>query len=514
MPQAAKRSRAAVDKTRKQGTAVLAAALLNYADGKRRNKSETDVAKTIEAIPGGRAAALRIAKRVRAQSAAVRNRHLGPYGVMLSRPTSPSSLADANAKAIKGGYNASASLHLQEAHTLPPQGLATPSHVAFTLAGVRCNSTQDADGSDELVVVTKFFKLLGLQDIGQAMDNPGAAQLSVSAGTTSPSGAKHDAWTKVPMFVVSAVAEADGSAVQTTQELDVAIELARALALKTNTEHTASAFGAALEYTEGLMALSNPANAPSFEGFKLTSGLESWWAAPPSKTDGLEWKAEVPHHLPGGGDYSVLYDVPHAFDDATIVGVELKDLDLRPDPKRTLISARVSIEIGNASHDETFPLHINQAPSMHVRRSVQPALHKIRIGVVVEYRLKAGATGSGWCGDLGSKRPEVLSDSTTWPYEGLCKSQTEAYRAGHRSDTADRVISYDAKNDQISYKTAPYKGASHTFSSAYDFITLDSGPVQLTLRVYDAPAVTSARWTKPAAKGKANPTPKRRFRRR
>lgn len=381
---ATKHSAKALQSAVPRGAALVAAALLNYADGDRKSAVDRKIAKALDRLPGAQATAKRIAARIRAQPAAVRNGIVGGHAKSLEGPTSTRSIASNTRGAWSAGFSDGLGPLLPVAITLPPEDVGVPNMVELTLAGVHCEQADDGDGGDELVVLSKLAKTYSNPAIEYMHEDGTAAPVEVTPGQTRRIGATRSLAKNEQVLLVSAVAEADQDADIVREELELAIELARQLAVDTGGTDPFGTFVATLAYTEGMLNLSAPDRAPSLRAQRVKgTDLASWWSADAETTGEIEWKVQV-HHATGSGRYTVLYDVPSEIPPLTEVSVLVHRVRaVGSDGVGEDYAMHVETSIDGATAPAVpMPAGVSDGnPFSRVRRRVQPGTVLIQIAV-------------------------------------------------------------------------------------------------------------------------------------
>lgn len=366
-----------------EGTAAVSSALLNYVDGKRGSKRRRRIARALDALPGGKAAAERIAARIRAQPNAVIKRHTGVGPARLG--SEKATLGGTVTSARKRGYLSVDTPLLTSAITLPAEdGSTLPAKVSFAMTGVHCHATEDADGEDELVVLFKSAAIPGASQYTTFQGDAGLpGTLAVAAGKSSATAQSIELSGDDGYVIISAVAEADGDAKAKRQELEVALEIARALAVDMNdTTDPAAALILAVEYAQSMLAMSNPNSAPSLQARRLDpGGLLSAWSASPNDNGGVPWKAAIEHELSSGGAYTVLFNVPSN----PGVGGPVVHVLVSKVTTDFQVGLAGHLELGVAIRDEGAHRKLSKFDSSknrtHVRRRVRAGVVRIRVSV-------------------------------------------------------------------------------------------------------------------------------------
>ncbi|MEM6995113.1 MAG: hypothetical protein AAF721_31660 [Myxococcota bacterium] len=366
-----------------RGAALVTAAMLTYADGGGKAGVDKRVARALDRVPGGRAAAKRMAARIRAQPAALRSRVLGGHAGLIDGPMSTRSLGDVNTKVLAQLHHPSLGYLRPLAQTLPPEDVGVPNEITLSLAGVRCDGTSDNDGTDELVVLSKVARTwdnAALAFHHELSAAPAGGSLEINNAQTQRIGQSIELSKSGEVLVLTAIAEVDGDPDEARAEIEVAIELAKQLAIDTGGDDVLNTFVATLAYTEGMLRLNNPDSAPSLRAQVVRGNdLQSWWSAPAEQTGGVEWKASV-DAVAGGGRYQVFYNVPSQRPELTNVSITLHrarllDWDVA---KYGFLHLRVSIN-GHSATRQMAPGVADGNPVMRVQRQVQPGDARVKI---------------------------------------------------------------------------------------------------------------------------------------
>lgn len=287
----------------REGRALVGAALLRYADGKRGTALDRTLATALDRRPGARAAAKRLAGRLRARPAKATKRVLGRHASQLERVPTSAALQEALTPVWISPLAQGA------VHWLPAEKLIVPEKIDVTLAGLHCSATQDGDGTDEVAVLTRIIRRNG-DAISVAASFDSDRPVHIAAGTTKPLSGEVTLTNTLERLFVTGVVEVDGGGAQAQDELALAFELALGLAQDVGGDDPLGALQAALEYTEGVLALANPGTAPSLRAVKLDpSAIEGLYGATASHSDAIEHKLTLAHAV-GGASYEVLFDVP------------------------------------------------------------------------------------------------------------------------------------------------------------------------------------------------------------
>ncbi len=476
-----------------KGAALVSAALLNYVDGKRSSAVDKRIAKALDALPGGRAAAGRIAGRIRAQSTTTKKRIIGPNANLLGGPTSTKSLESTTSGAVARGFTKDYGYLSPLAQTLTPESVTIPSEIDVRVAGLRADAVTDADGTDELVVVTKFGHVSNTSQIEYTMESASPDGFAVSAGRASPlSGVvKLSGCASCRHVFVSAIAPTGSNAATTRGELEVAIELARALASDTGGPDVTQGFIAALAYTEGMLTLSRPDFAPSLRAQVVRGAdVQSWWSAPPETVDSVEWKAQA-GHTRGAGQYAVLLDAPSEAPEFRMVGVVASRVKSLGQAVASGQSIRIEAKIRDRSADKTM-YRSDGNPFLHVRRQVLPGNVRIELEATWQSAPKPFDRWSESTGGLASRRRYFYCGNppahwNSWiavrnaRNAGPCEPETKALDLTPGSGST-LILSYDPRTDTVFHGRGAVQPGQDGFVR---FTGNGEDHAEITLRVYD-----------------------------
>jgi len=374
----------ALASTLHEGTALVTAALLNYADGKHTSADDAAIKSALDAVPGGRSTARRIAARIRAQPPKVVGGFTGRHSKRVSGPTTVASLGTTVRRAKKRGYLSANNPMHSFAITLPAEDAAQPpSTLDLRLSGVFAYAAEDPDGTDELVVLVKTVRepsnSMNLK-FDQEVEVPNT--LSVTPGQPVPTPLSVSLSTGHDHVVLSAVAEADGDAAAKRQELELAMELALAIAVSMgDSSDPAGALIAVTEYAESMLSFSHPLAKASIEARRVDSSqLASWWSATSNDLAGIPWKTAVQHELDSGGSHLLLYDLPSTTAQGRMVMATVKDVSTPESVGLGRLKLVVGINGEQAVAD--LPLGSNSvSTATRVRRHVGSGMVRLRIGV-------------------------------------------------------------------------------------------------------------------------------------
>lgn len=372
----AMKSTKALRATVPQGTALVTAALLHYVDGDSSSGIDGRIRKALDQIPGGRAAAERMARSIRAAAPAERRKILGSNASLLAEPTSAGALGKAIGRARGKGFTHREDL-LRYGIQLAPEEAEPPFLPDFAQAGIVVNEVQDSDGKDELVVVTKI-----VPPTLWFMDGSVAPAEGAFDGLAPGSHVSHHSSLDVPVkefLVVTAVAEVDGNADTIRTDIEVALQLAMTLANELGDTNKLSSFTAALAYTEGMLGLSHGNAAPSLRTQHLTrENLQNAWGEPHDVVAGIETTHRTSHTL-DTGSYDVLFNVPSDAPVGTLVTVtvdELHALAMKPGPAEHMT---VTVRIRGREGTQEIPLGKSVGRHVQVSRAVLPGPVEIDI---------------------------------------------------------------------------------------------------------------------------------------
>lgn len=292
--------------------AMVLATLRRFADGAAtRTPVDDAVARRLGRIPGAKAAAKRIVARIDALPPRIKAKAFAEHSTSegVTGPLWTSAVAE-GAGLVNGG------LGITPATEMPSENPQFPSAFDVELTGVHASAATDADGSDELVVLTSFARVIGANAYSiQTTELPsGGALEGLGAGTTSAqSTSVYDVAGSTDAIAVTVAFEADGDTAAQRSEYHVMLGLAESLALNAEGAASLEDFAYGFDYTMGMLQLSDPADWPSGSLQRtILSGptaLHQLWATPASNEHGIAWKFRHDHVL-GGATYSVYFDVP------------------------------------------------------------------------------------------------------------------------------------------------------------------------------------------------------------
>lgn len=297
-------------------------ALRRFADGTRSNDPvDKAVARALGRMKNGRAIAKRIIGRIDALPQATRE---GAFGKGDALKDSTKDLAKATQVGMTNPlYKAIGTF---AADTMPAQALEQQTVFNLGMSGLAVQETSDGDqNGDEVVVMSTLCTLnQGLTDfvvVHQSAPEAGALE-GLTAGEVVPldrpiySG-------KGTFGLLSTVAfEVDDDAAAARDEYLAMVALARPLAVQLFQQgdlpdQKISRFAFALDYTIGLLAMSQPERWPQGALVKTKMSGDPYYgvsvsslaATPVSSDGGVSWKLAHTHDLPAG-KYVVYFNVP------------------------------------------------------------------------------------------------------------------------------------------------------------------------------------------------------------
>lgn len=468
-----------------QGSALAIAALLNYADGTGKTPADQRIAKALDRLPGGRATAKRLALRIRAQPSAVRTRLLGKHARLINGPTSTRSVRSTARTALAMAQSPSIGNLVPVATTLPPQNVGIPNTLNLNLAAVQCEQTDDDDGADELIILSKLVRATGSGDLEYTteLSSPaGSGHVSVTAGATGHLDHTAAVAKTSSFLLVTALAEADGDAAATRADLEFAVALARQLAVDTGGDDLYGTFAATLAYTQGMLQLSKPGGAPSLRSQWVRAwDLSSWWSASPEVTDGVQWKASIGHTV-GGGRYTLLYDVPSELPVLTTLDVTVHRARRLGGVVGENEYMVVRTMINGASVDSAMGVGVSDGnPILRVQRQVQPG------PVEIELELRLAPVWTRWKKRIRGKLkryycgapPADVRIGPEWIYKGDCHtSQSLAMDIAPGNPTLSVRKSYDPETGKLTGLAAP-RGGRYVFAGTQS----NKRPAEITISV-------------------------------
>ena len=340
----------AMDAAKQRGTAVLAGFLLRYANGaKPANGLDTSVRNKINSLPGGRAAAKRIAGRIEGLSSQQLGRVLGSHASTIKKPPRRRDVGNAARVAKATGWTPGRSLMIPT--TTLPGAYAAPTvdKYEFYLTGVACHSASDSDGNgDEVVVVTKVFHG------GPQRDDQTLPTLQGLAAGEARKVGNTKLFEGGSKLLLSAVFEDDGGdSVKAREELDVLLALAETVADGTSLAD----IEASIEFSLGILELSNPDVVPSIKMSTISlNDVKNFYKVQPEKIGDIEWKLQDVHET-DGGQYTLYYSTPQLppppkLDNVRLTLMKLEALE--PLPPGTFLE--VFFDFKDAERGLAFPI--------------------------------------------------------------------------------------------------------------------------------------------------------------
>lgn len=292
--------------------AMVVAMLRRYVDGTRSpNAIDTAVKKRMDALPGGKAAAKRILARLDAMPTGRKGEAFG--GRATTGAVTVAQWSDALAQGaglIHGGIGTT------PPDVLPAEAQPVPTEYAVTFGGASTTAATDADGSDELVVMSSFIRVHAGAYLTTTHGVPEVGAIEgLVAGAAVPQSTKvYQVASNAPAaLAVTAAFEADGDTTTMREDYLAMLALAEPLAIQAEGETSLDDYVFALDYTMGLLHLSDAAHWPNGtltrSVLSQDTSLQSLWATPSQTTGGIEWKLRHDHSI-GAAKYSVFFDVP------------------------------------------------------------------------------------------------------------------------------------------------------------------------------------------------------------
>ena len=463
----------------RRARALIAAALLHYADGDGATKLDRRLAKALNRIPRARATATRLATRIRSRSSKSLAGVFGKHEAQLARATNASAIAGQLSQPVLApGLVANANVHW-----LAPEKATIPKKIDFAVTGLHCTAVDDADRRDEIVVATRLVRASqGEMAVAASFDSNGT--VNVKAGDTVALGDSVELNNIYDRLVVTAVSSADGSGQATQDELALAFELAFQLALQTGGDDPLHALEAALVYTEGVLALATPGGGPSFRTMRLSpADIEGLYGADTTTTGGLSHKLAFSHTL-GKGHYDVLVNVPAKTLVKPTIRILVENVRSLDDEIPINGHMRLYVTIGSQTHSQVLPLGKSNVKLAHdVRR-------KMASDKPVDLRLKLTWTSpapkwSSWtkeasgkkttnpnswlpktkkyyCGTPPSQVKKGLEDNG-YKYTGACKAPGDTLDLGPNGAALE--LRYDPKSDTLSQGGKTIKAKRGAFTT-------------------------------------------------
>jgi hypothetical protein len=386
--------------------AVAVSLLRRFADD-AKDPTDLDLAlrSRLKRVPGARATAKRLLARIDGLPATKLEQTFGrDTKVMRARHSAATVAQLAPSSALDFG-----SIWEKPAVVIPAEGVAQPQTVALLLAGVASTAASDADGADELVVVSDWVTTSSSSASATA---PASGTVALALGGAVASGAEIYNGADKAALLVSAVFEDDGGSAATAREdYHAMIQLAQALSDGLAGSDALTRLELAISTCSGLLAISSPelfgAGAVVWTRFGGSgSTLHDLYATPASQTGGVAWKTRHDHSV-GGGSYEVLFDAPAPPPpDLTKVSVKLvsvKSLETwehePADKPKTKHDLAIGVWIRNGYGSWDFPNNNNNpSAGFAFTRIVLPGKVHLEIGLNERAIEQDGCWWGGWGG--------------------------------------------------------------------------------------------------------------------
>ncbi|HWB73800.1 MAG TPA: hypothetical protein VG755_02570 [Nannocystaceae bacterium] len=303
-------------------SAYALTALRRFADGTRSNDPvDKAVARALGRMKNGRAIAKRIVGRIDALPQATRD---GAFGKSDAMKDATKDLAKATTVGMTNPlYKAIGNFATD---TMPAQALAQQTVFELGISGLAVQETSDGDQNGDEVVVMSTLCTLNQAGTDFVLAHQSAPETGALEGLTAGEVAPLDRPVysgKGAFGLLSTVAfEVDDDAADARAEYLAMVALARPLAVQLfqqgdTLDAKTSRFAFALDYTIGLLAMSQPERWPQGALVKTKLSGDSYYgvsvaslaATPVSNDGGVPWKLAHTHDLPSG-KYVVYFDVP------------------------------------------------------------------------------------------------------------------------------------------------------------------------------------------------------------
>jgi hypothetical protein len=335
-------------------SAMVMSALRRYADGSVRPTAfDAAIDKAMKKVRNGRTIAKRVVGRIDALPQPARARAFS------TRSTSTAVTRGGFAAAAAKSGLGYAGVGVTSPTILPDENVAVPSSYQLSLRGIGADRIDDADGADEVVAMTTVIQPAGSGWITTTVGAPatGAVSNLVVGDVEAVDRTILEGKPQVAL-VASVVFEADDDDAERRAEYLAMVALAGGLAEQliapNDFLHSPLVdYAFALDYTVGLLALSDPARWPAGALQKTMLGLgadidlHSLYSTPPTMAGAVPWKLAHVHDT-SAGKYTLYYDVPapalaRPNIRVKIVGAKSFDPEVGGD------DLRVEVEIGDAS---------------------------------------------------------------------------------------------------------------------------------------------------------------------
>lgn len=430
-----------------EGTAFAMAALARYANGVTDNSPfDRQVAAWLGRIRNSRATAKRLVSRFERLAAADRATHLpGVAGVgnLETRAFSPGEFAK-----IANPYvaNLGRLTALPSVLTLPPdQAQQTgPTSYAIDYSGLAC-ATQAVAAGDNVAVYTAGISHKKNQPYAIASKLlPSTGSIAgVKSGSTSTQAAGN-AWSSATApwdvgdsgwLFVSALLRDEGDLVQQESDMSVLFGLAQAFAANVPGDDRIGALKQGLDYTAGVLHLSNPAKwSTNAIASRIVTPAEygSWFNSSPQSQSGMPFRFQTAHD-PGGSAYTLFFNTPNVpAPAATMVKVtvsRIAALGAVKDTENGKADFGIEVMIGAQSGNRAYPKDENVMTTAWTveRKMFGSGVVPIQIrvyeldAVPYTYFSGGGFLNSTWsCAYCGVAPPDQVSNVTNCVPIGPC----------------------------------------------------------------------------------------------
>jgi len=412
-------------------TALVAAALRGFADGTAtKDPLGKAIARSLNKVRGGKAVAKRIVARIDALTPDARAHAFAgkaDRGVVTGAALD---VAMASAGSVFAGVG------IKPPDTLPAEAAVLPSTFEMSLTGVKATETSDPDGSDELLAMSTFVRVDAANNF--VIDTIGTPQsgtvTGLAAGDIDPLDRSLYSGANGSAFLATAVFEADDDDVALREEYLAMVALAKPLAEQLvnpgdTTGTRLGRFAFAMDYTIGLLAISNPTRWPAGVLQKSMVGLGTLWATPAATAGAVPWKLAHVHDLPSG-HYTLYFDVPAP--PIVLPNVKVKITRLESlDPESGGDDLTLSTTIADESLTKTLPGNKSvHNPSWTVQRKVNAGQILIKIGAEdFDAGADYGTVGGGLGGSVPCGDPPGPAEHSPCPdsYDALDLDPIDVY---------------------------------------------------------------------------------------
>lgn len=412
-------------------TALVTAALRRFADGTMtKDPLEKAIAQSLNKTRSGKAVAKRIVARIdaltpdaRANAFAGKNDRGVVTGAALV-------VAMASAGSVFAGVG------IKPPDTLPAEAAVLPSTFELSITGVQATETSDPDGNDELLAMSTFVRVNAENNfVVDTIATPQSGTITgLAAGDIDPLDRSLYSGANAYGFLATAVFEADDDDEALREEYLAMVALAKPLAEQLATPGDTlttrlGRFAFALDYTIGLLAISNPTRWPAGVLQKSMVGLGTMWATPAATAGAVPWKLAHVHDLPSG-HYTLYFDVPSP--PIVLPNVKVKITRLESlDPESSGDDLTLRTTISYESLTKTLPTNKSvHNPNWTVQRKVNPGQILIEIGAQdFDAGPDYGTIGGGFGGSVPCGDPPGPAEHTPCPdsYDALDFDPIDVY---------------------------------------------------------------------------------------